>query len=84
METLSGFVRQVSSPVSENPGLSFVREFAERYRGGSFDCVIGVGGGSAIDAAKMTAIFLANEAGALEDHLVSKKPFKKRGKLLRM
>ncbi len=75
---LRDFDRQISVPVSENPEISFVREFSERYRDGAFDCVIGIGGGSAIDAAKMTAVLLASGPEALEEYLRSKKPFKKR------
>ncbi len=77
-EALRGLDWQVSTPVSENPKISFVREFSEKFRGASFDCVIGIGGGSAIDTAKMAAVILAGDAATLDDYIVSKKAFKKR------
>jgi alcohol dehydrogenase len=75
---LRGFDLEISTPVPENPEVLFVQEFSEQYRGGAFDSVIGIGGGSVIDAAKMTAVILACETGTLREHLASKKPFKKR------
>lgn len=75
---LGGFGLEVSTPAPENPGVLFVQEFSEKYRAGAFDSVIGIGGGSAIDTAKMAAVILASETGVLREHLASKKPFKKR------
>lgn len=75
---LSGFSFEASVPVSENPGIKFVKEFSDRYRTGFFDCVIGIGGGSAIDASKMASVLLACGSDALDAYLATKKPFPKR------
>ena len=58
-----------SEPVSENPSIPFVECFIEEYRGRGIDLVIGIGGGSAIDAAKVAAVFLTQPSGAFGRHI---------------
>ena len=58
---LSGRELFVLDEVGANPTLSFVCDAADRFRDKGIDCVIGLGGGSAIDAAKAVAVLLAND-----------------------
>ena len=53
--SLSAFEVQESQPVGENPKIQFVEEFVESYRALGIDAVVGIGGGSVIDVAKMAA-----------------------------
>jgi len=75
---LQGFDWGASEGVPENPGISFIQSFSARYRAQGFDSVIGIGGGSAIDAAKMCAVLMADEADILKNYFTDRKPFKKR------
>lgn len=54
--------------VPVEPGFDAAAESADALREGSFDLVIGLGGGSAIDLAKASAALAAN-GGALEDYM---------------
>jgi alcohol dehydrogenase class IV len=57
---------EVFDGVHPNPIEEDVVQAAESYRTAACDCVIGVGGGSAIDVAKATVV-LAREQGTLAD-----------------
>lgn len=48
-----------SEPVLKEPKFSFLRDFASRYRDKSLTGVIGIGGGSVLDTAKVTALLLS-------------------------
>jgi len=61
-----GIEYEVFAGVHPNPIEEDVVQAAESYRGAGCDCVIGVGGGSAIDVAKATVV-LARQEGALAD-----------------
>src|SRR5262245_3257409 len=67
-----------SEPVSEPPSIAFVRAFATCTRGRSVDGVIGVGGGSVMDVAKLAAVLLACEDGAVDGYVLGSTPFRKR------
>ena len=56
--------------VSANPSLTSVMEGARRARENHIDCVIGLGGGSALDTAKGVAAMAVNE-GSLWDYTAS-------------
>ncbi|MDR2090257.1 MAG: iron-containing alcohol dehydrogenase [Clostridiales bacterium] len=45
------------------PEVSSVDGIVGRHRGGRFDCVVGIGGGSVIDTAKAVSGMLANDGG---------------------
>lgn len=53
--------------IGPNPLLSVCREAGTLAREGGFDCIIGAGGGSALDAAKAVAIFAANPSMKAEE-----------------
>ncbi len=61
-----GIHYEVFDGVHPNPVEEDVLQSAESYRRAGCDCVIGVGGGSAIDVAKATVV-LAREKGTLAD-----------------
>ncbi|MGB0618156.1 MAG: phosphonoacetaldehyde reductase [Myxococcota bacterium] len=50
----------------ENPKLEHVLEGVERFRAFRPDCVVAVGGGSAMDTAKLIAVFAAQEGPAID------------------
>lgn len=52
---------EVFSNVTSNPHLSTISEGYEAFRGFQPDCMIGFGGGSAIDATKAISLCLAND-----------------------
>ena len=52
-KNLSGISIEESAPVPENPSVPFIEQFCARTRGGVFDAVVAIGGGSALDAGKM-------------------------------
>ncbi|MBS3735573.1 MAG: iron-containing alcohol dehydrogenase [Candidatus Bipolaricaulota bacterium] len=56
-----GRVIEVFSNVTSNPHLSTISEGYEAFRGFQPDCLIGLGGGSAIDATKAISLCLAND-----------------------
>jgi alcohol dehydrogenase len=53
--------------VEENPSFALVRNIVSEYRDGSFDFVIGLGGGSPMDTAKAIAVLLKNPTLNVED-----------------
>jgi alcohol dehydrogenase class IV len=63
-----GGVKAQTFPVTKEPELETIREGVARAREAKCDLVIGLGGGSAIDAGKAIAAMLANE-GELLDYL---------------
>ena len=52
--------------VSGEPHVDMIREAVAHCRNGGFDCVVGIGGGSVIDAAKATAALAANDGDVLD------------------
>ncbi len=56
-----GRMIEVFSNVTSNPHLSTISEGYEAFQGFQPDCMIGLGGGSAIDATKAIGLCLANE-----------------------
>lgn len=66
IEDRGGSVAVFEAP--SEPGFDAAIRSAEALRDGSFDLVIGLGGGSAIDLAKASAALAVNE-GSLEDYV---------------
>lgn len=54
----------VEDDVQSNPRVETAVRIGERAREGGFDCVVGVGGGSALDAAKAASMFAENPGPA--------------------
>src|SRR3989442_986287 len=69
-----GFTYEIYDEVVPDPGVGEVQRCYERAREMGADAFVAVGGGSAIDTAKMAATLLAN-GGAVLDHVgIDKKP----------
>jgi alcohol dehydrogenase class IV len=64
--TLSGLDVGVFSGVSGNPMRSQVIDGVEAYRAHAADCVIGLGGGAALDVAKSVALMATHSGDVLE------------------
>ena len=62
----------VFSEVDANPSEANVRKGAEAFRSENCDCVVGVGGGSALDAAKGIRLLVHHE-GPLRDYGIREK-----------
>jgi len=58
----------IYSNVTPEPGLALADEGAKKAREAGADCLVGVGGGSALDVAKAISILLTN-GGKAEDYL---------------
>ncbi|MFZ3591442.1 iron-containing alcohol dehydrogenase [Bacillus sp. DJP31] len=56
------------SDVEPEPSLECAQKLIDFARNGSFDCVIGIGGGSTLDLAKLTAVVYTND-GDVKDYL---------------
>ena len=56
-------VRLLESGIEPNPRTSTIDELAERARSADITTVVGIGGGSVLDAAKAVAMLLTNEGG---------------------
>ena len=72
------FIRhQICKGVEPNPSKETVYKIAYHLLAGNFDCLIAVGGGSVMDAAKAAGILATAQKGELEDYfgvgMVSKK-----------
>jgi alcohol dehydrogenase class IV len=63
---LAGLDAQVFSGVSGNPTASQVMEGAAAFKAHTADCVIGFGGGAALDVAKVVGIAATHEGDILE------------------
>ena len=61
------------SGVEPEPEMSTAETLREQVRGGDFDLVIGLGGGSALDMAKLTSLVATNDASPFE-WMSKKKP----------
>ena len=71
----TGVVVTVDEGVEPNPDSEYVDRMSEMARKEGFSFVIGLGGGSAIDAAKAVAIVSVNEASVMEYLPGGKNPF---------
>jgi hypothetical protein len=65
-ESLAGLEPKVYAGVFGNPVKKQVDDGAAAYRGHRADCVIGFGGGAALDVAKAVALMAAHEGSILE------------------
>src|SRR3989338_7144159 len=65
-DLLAGAELVESAGVYENPTVDFVKEFSKRHRKDACDLVLAVGGGSALDVGKLTAVLLNQGESALE------------------
>ena len=63
----AGFEHQIFSKITENPKDSEVNEGVKMYLGSECDSIIGIGGGSSMDAAKSIAILSTNH-GTIKDY----------------
>ena len=71
---------EVFDGVEPEPHIEIVHKTTQIVKGGNFDLVVGIGGGSALDIAKATAIMAANP-GTFEDYIGFGK-VKRRSKLI--
>jgi alcohol dehydrogenase len=74
---LAGIVADVYDGVEPEPGIEVAQRVADRVRAGSYDFVVGVGGGSSMDMAKVAAGMATNPGPAksfVGNNLFSKKP----------
>ena len=74
---LGGIGFEVFDEVEAEPRLEVAQAVADRVRSGGYDLVIGVGGGSSMDMAKVAAGFATNEGEArtfVGNNLFSRKP----------
>ena len=74
-KNLSGISIEESAPVPENPSVPFIEQFCARTRGGVFDAVVAIGGGSALDAGKMMAVLFREEPGILAGRIAGRRAF---------
>jgi alcohol dehydrogenase class IV len=63
-DRLAGMGLEVFDEVEAEPRIEVAQAVADRVRSGGFDLVIGVGGGSSMDMAKVAAAFATNEGPA--------------------
>jgi len=74
---LDGLRLEVFDEVEPEPKIEVAQAVADRVRGGGYDIVIGVGGGSSMDMAKVATCFATNEGPAksfVGNGLFTKKP----------
>ncbi|HEV2137411.1 MAG TPA: iron-containing alcohol dehydrogenase [Nitrososphaerales archaeon] len=74
---LGGLALEVFDEVEPEPKIEVAQAVADRVRSGGYDIVIGVGGGSSMDMAKVATGFATNEGQAksfVGNGLFSKKP----------
>jgi alcohol dehydrogenase len=64
----------VFSNTASDPGILLVEEIAQKAREAGADCVIGIGGGSPLDAAKIVAVLIEHKMPASELVGTSKVP----------
>jgi len=68
----------IYNKVEPNPGITTIKNGIEILKENGCDLVIGLGGGSAIDAAKAIAVLSKND-GEVEDYLYSRRKIVRRG-----
>lgn len=74
---LGAKLASILDSVEPNPSIELVVELSTSLRKNKPDCILAIGGGSAIDSAKGIARVLAEEpTWSLRDHLVSQNPCK--------
>lgn len=76
MSSLEGVSADVYDEVEPEPRIEVAQAVAEKVRGGRYDGVIGVGGGSSMDMAKVAAAFATN--GGLAESFVGNNRFPNR------
>lgn len=74
----AGITCDVAAEVAGEPKETLVDEFSARARDGNAQCVIGLGGGAAMDTAKLVAAIARSKAPA-RDFALSANPFPKQG-----
>ena len=67
---------RVYDEVTPNPALHALQNLADELKNEDFDLIIGLGGGSSIDSAKVIAFLLANPEIDLEEFLTASAPEK--------
>ena len=80
--TVDAFVAQwpntsfeVCDSVTPNPAMLHMEQQADRYRDQAFDCIVALGGGSAMDTAKVLSVLLRSDDGfSLKSHFYDKLP----------
>ncbi len=78
-EQLAGCEIVEAPPIPSNPTVRCVEEAWTALRqAGRLDVVIGIGGGSVLDVAKMLALLLAQREGETEAFLAGRAPFRER------
>lgn len=70
-----GAIADIYDGVSPNPEMSALDDLAQRYRSGGFDAIVALGGGSALDTAKILSVLLCTpEAFTLRAHFLEGVP----------
>ncbi|WP_209124283.1 iron-containing alcohol dehydrogenase [Alkalihalobacillus sp. BA299] len=68
LESISSYTIEIYTDIVPEPPLSTAEKLVEHIRNGKFELVIGVGGGSALDLAKLGAVLAGND-GEVKDYL---------------
>ena len=58
-----GIAVELNTGAESEPSVKAVERVADEVRRGGYDCVIGLGGGSSLDTAKLAAVFAVNQTG---------------------
>lgn len=56
----SGFVYEIFSKIKENPSIKNVKDGVAAFKASGADCIVAIGGGSAIDTAKAIGVIINN------------------------
>ncbi len=65
---LSGVKAEVFNEIKGEPSIEELERLAVKVRNGKYDLILGLGGGSAMDSAKIASISATNE-GSIEDYI---------------
>lgn len=66
--TNAGYQHDVYTAIIPEPLLATGQQLVDYARAGNYSLIIGIGGGSALDLAKLAAVFVAND-GLIQDYL---------------
>ncbi len=70
-----GAITEVYADVSPNPEMASLDKLAARYRSHGFDAIVALGGGSALDTAKILGVLLGTPKDfTLQAHFLEKRP----------